>query len=225
MTEQFEIVALTDVDVAYVQPTPKEGEVMVRKSITAYKRLDTGEVQEGLFELATLAAPARGQLFRISLPSDAMVRVHVAKGEQGKLWMTELPAPAKDEDLLKLLEQQVAEKTFTDDTFGVFSYDRETCVYQCDIDWRDKKKITLEIENIEADKPRAVARTLQAEAEKWELAARAQIKAIQPAASRMSLRSLSVDEDGAFTFWFAGKAGIACAAGSLDEGVTDATVI
>lgn len=39
MTEQFEIVALTDVDVAYVQPTPNEGEVIVRKSITAYKRL------------------------------------------------------------------------------------------------------------------------------------------------------------------------------------------
>ena len=47
MTEQFEIVALTDVDVAYVQPTPNEGEVIVRKSITAYKRLDNGKVQEG----------------------------------------------------------------------------------------------------------------------------------------------------------------------------------
>ena len=41
----------------------------------------------------------------------------------------------------------------------------------------------------------------------------------------MSLRTLSVDDQGAFTFWFAGKAGIACAAGSLEEGITDATVI
>mgnify|MGYP003378358697 CR=1 FL=1 len=48
MTEQFEIVALTDVDVAYVQPTPNEGEVIVRKSITAYKRLDNGKVQPWL---------------------------------------------------------------------------------------------------------------------------------------------------------------------------------
>lgn len=57
------------------------------------------------------------------------------------------------------------------------------------------------------------------------LAARAQIKTVKPAASRMSLRTLSVDDQGAFTFWFAGKAGIACAAGSLEEGITDATVI
>lgn len=224
MTEQFEIVALTDVDVAYVQPTPKEGEVIVHKSITAYKRLDTGKVQEGLFELAALASPARGQLFRISLPSDAIVHAKVVKGEQGKLWMTELPMPAKDDDLLALLEQQVAEKTFNDETFGQFKYDRETCVYQCQIDWRDSKKITLEVED-EAEKPREVARSLQAEAEKWELAARAHIKTVKPAASRMSLRSLSVDNEGGFSFWFAGKAGIACAAGSLEEGITDATVI
>ena len=68
MTEQFEIVALTDVDVAYVQPTPKEGEVIVHKSITAYKRLDTGKVQEGLFELQRLrrrpAASCSGSLCR-----------------------------------------------------------------------------------------------------------------------------------------------------------------
>ena len=128
MTEQFEIVALTDVDVAYVQPTPNEGEVIVRKSITAYKRLDNGKVQEGLFELAALAAPARAQLFRISLPSDTLVRVKVAKGEQGKLWMTELPAPAKDEEMEALLAQQVAEKTVEDEHFGVFKFDRETCV-------------------------------------------------------------------------------------------------
>ena len=224
MTEQFEIVALTDVDVSYVQPTPKEGEVIVHKSITAYKRLDTGKVQEGLFELAALASPARGQLFRISLPSDAIVHAKVVKGEQGKLWMTELPMPAKDDDLLALLAQQVAEKTFTDEGFGVFKYDRETCVYQCQIDWRDNKKITLEVED-EAEAPREVARSLQAEAEKWELAARAHIKTVKPAASRMSLRSLSVDAAGGFSFWFAGKAGIACAAGSLEEGITDATVI
>ena len=211
MTEQFEIVALTDVDVAYVQPTPNEGEVIVRKSITAYKRLDNGKVQEGLFELAALAAPARAQLFRISLPSDTLVRVKVAKGEQGKLWMTELPAPAKDEEMEALLAQQVAEKTVEDEHFGVFKFDRETCVYQCEIDWREKK-ITLEVEDMEETKPREVARALQQEAEK-------------PAASRMSLRTLSVDDQGAFTFWFAGKAGIACAAGSLEEGITDATVI
>ena len=223
MTEQFEIVALTDVDVAYVQPTPKEGEVIVHKSITAYKRLDTGKVQEGLFELAALASPARGQLFRISLPSDTLVRVKVAKGEQGKLWMTELPAPAKDEEMEALLAEQVAEKTVEDEHFGVFTFDRETCVYQCEIDWREKK-ITLEVED-EAEKPREVARSLQAEAEKWELAARAHIKTVKPAASRMSLRSLSVDDEGGFSFWFAGKAGIACAAGSLEEGITDATVI
>lgn len=224
MTEQFEIVALTDVDVAYVQPTPNEGEVIVRKSITAYKRLDNGKVQEGLFELAALAAPARAQLFRISLPSDTLVRVKVAKGEQGKLWMTELPAPAKDEEMEAMLAEQVAEKTVEDEHFGAFTFDRETCVYQCEIDWREKK-ITLEVEDMEETKPREVARALQQEAEKWELAARAQIKTVKPAASRMSLRTLSVDDQGAFTFWFAGKAGIACAAGSLEEGITDATVI
>lgn len=224
MTEQFEIVALTDVDVAYVQPTPKEGEVIVHKSITAYKRLDTGKVQEGLFELAALASPARGQLFRISLPSDAIVHAKVVKGEQGKLWMTELPAPAKDEEMEALLAEQVAEKTVEDEHFGVFTFDRETCVYQCEIDWREKK-ITLEVEDMEETKPREVARALQQEAEKWELAARAQIKTVKPAASRMSLRSLSVDDEGGFSFWFAGKAGIACAAGSLEEGITDATVI
>lgn len=224
MTEQFEIIALTDVDVAYVQPTPNAGEVIVRKSITAYKRLDNGKIQDGLFELCALAAPARAQLFRISLPSDTLVRVKVAKGEQGKLWMTELPAPAKDDEMLALLEQQVAEKTVQDEVFGVFKFDRETCVYQCEIDWREKK-ITLEVEDMENALPRETAHKLQQEAEKWELAARAQIKMIQPAASRMSLRSLSVDDQGDFTFWFAGRAGIACAAGSLAEGITDATVI
>lgn len=225
MTEQFEIVALTDVDAAYVQPAPREGEVIVHKSITAYKDLTTGKVQQGLFELLTFANPGRGQLFRLSLPADAMVRVKVVKDDQGRFWMVELPFPERDEDLVALLEAQIAEKTFTDDTFGLFRYDRETCVYQCDIDWRDDKKVTLEIKEIEAELPRETARKLQAEAEKWELAARAQIKNIKPAASRMSLRSINVDNEGIFTFWFAGKSGIACAAGSLDEGVTDATVI
>lgn len=224
MTEQFEIVALTDVDVAFIQPSSQKGEVIVRKSITAYKRLDTGVVQEGLFELAAQAVPARAQLYRISLPSDALVRMTVRKGEQGRLWMDHLPAPAQDEDLQKLLEAQVAEKTFTDDTLGLFRFERETSVYQCEIAWREKT-ITLEVEDAESELPREIARKLQAEAEKWELAARAQIKAIKPAASRMSMRSVSVDNEGAFTFWFAGKSGIAYAAGSLEEGVTDATVI
>ena len=138
--------------------------------------------------------------------------------------MTELPAPEKDEEMEAMLAEQVAEKTVEDEHFGVFMFDRETCVYQCEIDWREKK-ITLEVEDMEETKPREVARALQQEAEKWELAARAQIKTVKPAASRMSLRSLSVDDQGAFTFWFAGKAGIACAAGSLEEGITDATVI
>lgn len=138
--------------------------------------------------------------------------------------MTELPAPAKDEEMEAMLAEQVAEKTVEDEHFGMFTFDRETCVYQCEIDWREKK-ITLEVEDMEETKPREVARALQQEAEKWELAARAQIKTVKPAASRMSLRTLSVDDQGAFTFWFAGKAGIACAAGSLEEGITDATVI
>lgn len=224
MTEQFEIVALTDVDAAYVQPAPREGEVIVHKSMTAYKDLTTGKVQEGLFELLTIANPGRGQLFRLSLPADAIVRVKVVKDEQGRFWMVELPFPEKDEELTELLKQQVAEKTFTDETFGIFRYDRQTCVYQCDIDWRDKK-ITLEIEDIEAELPRETARRIQQDTQKWEMAARTQIKAIQPAASRMSLRSIAVDRDGIFTFWFAGKSGIACAAGSLEDGVTDATVI
>ena len=181
-------------------------------------------MQEGLFELAAQAVPARAQLYRISLPSDALVRMTVRKGEQGRLWMDHLPAPAQDKDLQKLLEAQVAEKTFTDDTLGVFRYERETSVYQCEIAWREKT-ITLEVEDVESELPREIACKLQAEAEKWELAARAQIKAIKPAASRMSMRSVSVDNEGAFTFWFAGKSGIAYAAGSLEEGVTDATVI
>ena len=224
MTEQFEIVALTDVDVAFVQPVNTEGDVLVRKSITAYKRLDTGKVQEGLFELIAQATPARGQMYRFSLPSDSLVRMTVHKGEQGRLWMENLPEPAQDADLQALLEEQVAEKTFTDDTLGLFRYDRETSVYQCDIPWRDKT-ITLEVEDVEAPLPREIARKLQDEAEKWELAARAQIKTIKPAASRMSMRSVSIDNEGAFTFWFAGKAGIAYAAGSIDEGVTDAIVL
>lgn len=224
MTEQFEIVALTDVDVAFVQPVNTEGDVLVRKSITAYKRLDTGKVQEGLFELIAQATPARGQMYRFSLPSDSLVRMTVHKGEQGRLWMENLPEPAQDADLQALLEEQVAEKTFTDDTLGLFRYDRETSVYQCDIPWRDKT-ITLEVEDVEAPLPREIAHKLQDEAEKWELAARAQIKTIKPAASRMSMRSISIDNEGAFTFWFAGKAGIAYAAGSIDEGVTDAIVL
>ena len=138
--------------------------------------------------------------------------------------MENLPEPAQDADLQALLEEQVAEKTFTDDTLGLFRYDRETSVYQCDIPWRDKT-ITLEVEDVEASLPREIACKLQKEAEKWELAARAQIKTIQPAASRMSMRSVSIDNEGAFTFWFAGKAGIAYAAGSIEEGVTDAIVL
>ena len=82
MTEQFEIVALTDVDVAFIQPVNNEGDVLVRKSITAYKRLDTGKVQEGLFELVAQATPSRGQMYRFSLPSDSLVRMTVHKGEQ-----------------------------------------------------------------------------------------------------------------------------------------------
>ena len=149
----------------------------------------------------------------------------VHKGEQGRLWMENLPEPAQDADLQALLEEQVAEKTFTDDTLGLFRYDRETSVYQCDIPWRDKT-ITLEVEDVEASLPLEIACKLQKEeAEKWELAARAQIKTIQPAASRMSMRSVSIDNEGAFTFWFAGKAGIAYAAGSIEEGVTDAIVL
>ena len=33
MTEQFEIVALTDVDVAFIQPVNNEGDVLVRRAL------------------------------------------------------------------------------------------------------------------------------------------------------------------------------------------------
>lgn len=222
MHDSFEILALTDVSAFYTRPDGT-GQTEAHKTLAAFKRIDTGKVQEGLFELTARLPEDRVHLYAHALPADAIVRVRVTR-EQNRLVMLTLPEPADDDALGALLARETAPPALDGGVFGPLIYDRVLCLYRVQIDWLGQPAM-LELDGTEAECPALLetAQTLYAAAPRWEGAAQDALRRVNGPAGCV-LDSLSVEPDGTFSFWYllddAAAPRAFCVSGSLADGVT-----
>lgn len=225
MQDSFEIFALTDISAFYTK-TDETGLAEVHKTLAAFKRIDTGKVQEGLFELTARIPQDRVHLYAHALPADAIVRVRVVR-EQNRLVMRTLPEPADDDALGALLARETAPSALDGGAFGPLVYDRVLCLYRVQIDWLGRPAM-LELDGTEAECPALLetAQALHAAAPQWEAAAQAALRQANGPVGCV-LDSLSVGPDETVSLWYllddAEAPRAFCVSGSLTDGISDVT--
>ena len=220
MQEKFEVLALTDVSPFYTEPDGAGG-FLAHKTLSAFKPVSTGRVQEGLFELAARLPADRVHLYAHALPVDAIVRAWVTR-DRGTLTLVSLPEPADDSDLRTLLAQQTGETGFDDPALGRFVLDRMACVYRAQAEWLGRP-VTLEVENAEEDGPRDTLRACLRDAAVWDERLRETMAAC--GLTDAALDSVAVDEAGALIFWLTAGEKIVSVTADPAGGEPDVSVI
>lgn len=219
--------------------------------LAAWKSPATGDIQQADGCLIVQVDDKGLKRLQNTVSGNSVIRILIRRDLDGtpRFLLTDMPVPASDKDLERILTQRLKPVYYDDPVLGRFTLDRSVNWFECEINWLGKPtrfSFDNDEDEVMADAVRT-ARALFADQESWNRRALAQASddllelkndnwleddeeelTKEEFESRMELESIQVCPDGEFCFWF-GDGDLfwghsITVSGTLTEGPTEANM-